>query len=84
MKLQIAIGEETDGRWIAEIETLPGVLCYGVSRVDAVAALRGHRSANACPHSEAHRIAPKRSLSQAQGLPLMYPRISSAIASLAC
>ncbi|MHB0963021.1 MAG: type II toxin-antitoxin system HicB family antitoxin [Gemmatimonadaceae bacterium] len=37
MKLQIAIEEETDGRWIAEIEALPGVLAYGVSRVDAVA-----------------------------------------------
>jgi len=37
MKLQIAIEEEADGRWIAEIESLPGVLCYGVSRVDALA-----------------------------------------------
>ena len=37
MKLQIAVEEETDGRWIAEVETLPGVLAYGVSRVDAVA-----------------------------------------------
>jgi len=37
MKLQIATEEETDGRWIAEIEALPGVMAYGVSRVDAVA-----------------------------------------------
>ncbi len=37
MKLQIAVEQETDGRWIAEVESLPGVLTYGVSRVDAVA-----------------------------------------------
>lgn len=37
MKLQIAVEDETDGRWIAEVEALPGVLAYGVSRVDAVA-----------------------------------------------
>lgn len=27
--------QEEDGRWIAEIPELPGVLCYGVSRVEA-------------------------------------------------
>ena len=37
MKLQIAVEQETDGRWIAEVESLPGVLTYGVSRIDAVA-----------------------------------------------
>lgn len=37
MKLRIAVEEETDGRWIAEIEAIPGVLAYGVSRVHAVA-----------------------------------------------
>lgn len=37
MKLQISVELETDGRWIAEVESLPGVLTYGVSRVDAVA-----------------------------------------------
>lgn len=37
MKLQIAVEDETDGRRIAEVEALPGVLAYGVSRVDAVA-----------------------------------------------
>lgn len=36
MKLQIAVEDETDGRWIAEVEALPGVLAYGVS-LDAVA-----------------------------------------------
>ena len=37
MKLQIAVEEETDGRWIAEVDAIPGVLAYGVSRIDAVA-----------------------------------------------
>jgi predicted RNase H-like HicB family nuclease len=29
--------QETDGRWLAEIPELPGVLAYGESREDAVA-----------------------------------------------
>jgi predicted RNase H-like HicB family nuclease len=37
MKLQIAVEAETDGRWIAEVDAIPGVLAYGVSRIDAVA-----------------------------------------------
>ena len=37
MKLQIAVEQEADGRWIAEVESMPGVLTYGVSRTDAVA-----------------------------------------------
>ena len=37
MKLQIAVEQESDGRWMAEVESLPGVLTYGVSRIDAVA-----------------------------------------------
>ena len=28
----IELEEEDDGRWIAEIPTLPGALCYGVSK----------------------------------------------------
>jgi predicted RNase H-like HicB family nuclease len=34
---QIEVEEEADGRWIAEVPTLPGVLIYGVTRIDAVA-----------------------------------------------
>jgi predicted RNase H-like HicB family nuclease len=37
MTLQIELEQETDGRWIAEVPTLPGVLTYGVTRTDAVA-----------------------------------------------
>lgn len=37
MNFQIELEQETDGRWIAEVSTLPGVLTYGVTRTDAVA-----------------------------------------------
>jgi predicted RNase H-like HicB family nuclease len=37
MTFQIEVEEEADGRWIAEVPTLPGVLIYGVTRTDAVA-----------------------------------------------
>ncbi|MEX1256917.1 MAG: type II toxin-antitoxin system HicB family antitoxin [Gemmatimonadota bacterium] len=36
MTLQIATEQEPDGRWLAEVEVLPGVLAYGTTRVDAV------------------------------------------------
>lgn len=37
MTLSIEIEEETDGRWMAEVAALPGVLTYGVTKTDAVA-----------------------------------------------
>lgn len=37
MKLQIEIEQEADGRWIAEVDALPGVVSYGNTRTDAVA-----------------------------------------------
>ena len=33
----IALEREEDGRWLAEIDDLPGVMCYGHDRDDAVA-----------------------------------------------
>jgi predicted RNase H-like HicB family nuclease len=33
----IEIEREADGRWLAEVPTLPGVLCYSHDRDDAVA-----------------------------------------------
>jgi predicted RNase H-like HicB family nuclease len=32
MKLTIHLEQETDGRWIAEVPELPGVLAYGDTR----------------------------------------------------
>ncbi len=36
MKLNIETEQEDDGRWIAEVSELPGVLAYGASRAEAV------------------------------------------------
>ncbi len=35
-RLQIEIEQENDGRWIAEVPDLPGVIVYGTSRDDAI------------------------------------------------
>jgi predicted RNase H-like HicB family nuclease len=35
MELQIVFDHEEDGRWIAEIEALPGVLAYGTTKLEA-------------------------------------------------
>lgn len=36
MDLTIELEQEEDGRWLAEVTDLPGVLVYGQSREDAV------------------------------------------------
>lgn len=33
----IELEREADGRWLAEVPTLPGVMCYGADRDEAVA-----------------------------------------------
>jgi predicted RNase H-like HicB family nuclease len=38
--LQIELEQESDGRWIAEVPALPGVLTYGVTRTVAVAKIQ--------------------------------------------
>jgi predicted RNase H-like HicB family nuclease len=35
MEFEIVFDQEEDGRWIAEIESLPGVLGYGSTRHEA-------------------------------------------------
>ena len=40
MRLALELDRETDGRWIAEIPELPGVLVYGATREDAVAKVK--------------------------------------------
>lgn len=37
MTFDIDIEREADGRWIAEVADLPGVLTYGASREEAIA-----------------------------------------------
>ena len=39
MKLKVEFEQETDGRWIAEVSELPGVLAYGRTRAEALAAV---------------------------------------------
>jgi len=35
--LSIEVEREDDGRWLAEVPQLPGVLCYGQTREEAIA-----------------------------------------------
>ena len=37
MHLRLEIEQETDGRWIAEVTGLPGVMAYGLTRDEATA-----------------------------------------------
>jgi len=36
-KFVVEVEQEDDGRWIAEVIALPGVLAYGASRAEALA-----------------------------------------------
>jgi predicted RNase H-like HicB family nuclease len=52
---RIEIEQEADGRWIAEVPELPGVLVYGASREEAVRkaqALSLHVLAERLEHGE--------------------------------
>jgi predicted RNase H-like HicB family nuclease len=40
VNLKIETEQEDDGRWIAEIPDLPGVMVYGVSRDEAVSRVK--------------------------------------------
>ena len=40
MKLKVELERESDDRWIGEIGDLPGVLAYGRTREDALAAVQ--------------------------------------------
>ena len=56
MTLSIELEQETDGRWIAEVAALPGVLAYGVTQTDAIAkvqALALRALADRLEHGEA-------------------------------
>lgn len=40
MNLIIEIEQEEDGRWIAEVTNIPGVLAYGHTREEAIARVK--------------------------------------------
>lgn len=39
-EFKIELEQEDDGRWIGEVSTLPGVLAYGSTRGEALAAVQ--------------------------------------------
>jgi predicted RNase H-like HicB family nuclease len=39
LSYQIELEQETDGRWIAAVTDLPGVIAYGQTRDEAIAAI---------------------------------------------
>ena len=58
MVFKVETEQESDGRWIAEVVELPGVLAYGVSQQDALArvqALALRVVADRLEHGEAGR-----------------------------
>jgi len=59
MKFRLEIEQEEDGRWLAEVVDLPGVLAYGNSPDEAkakVQALALHVVADRLEHGEAERL----------------------------
>jgi predicted RNase H-like HicB family nuclease len=53
--IPIVVGREDDGRWWADIESMPGVMAYGATResaVDAVRALALRVAADCIDHGE--------------------------------
>ena len=39
-QFKIELEQEEDGRWIGEVPTLPGVMAYGPTRAEALAAVQ--------------------------------------------
>lgn len=63
MKFRVEVDQETDGRWLAEVMELPGVMSYGITqeeaklRVQALASnmrLSGIRGVAATQRSQHH------------------------------
>jgi predicted RNase H-like HicB family nuclease len=55
MTLTLVFDREADGRWIAEVPALPGVLVYGPTRDEAMAAAKAlalHVLADRIEHGE--------------------------------
>ena len=54
--IPIAVGREDDGRWWADVESMPGVMAYGPTREAAIAAVRAlalRVAADCIDHGEA-------------------------------
>jgi predicted RNase H-like HicB family nuclease len=60
MDVTIECEQEVDGRWLAEVTQLPGVICYGSTRDEAIAkaeALALRVLAERLEHSESRPLA---------------------------
>ena len=54
--IPIVVGREEDGRWWADIESMPGVMAYGATREAAIGAVRAlalRVAADCVDHGEA-------------------------------
>ena len=54
--IPIVVGREEDGRWWADIESMPGVMAYGSTRDSAITAVRAlalRVAADCIDHGEA-------------------------------
>ena len=54
--IPIVVGREDDGRWWADIESMPGVMAYGSTREEAITAVRAlafRVAADCIEHGEA-------------------------------
>jgi predicted RNase H-like HicB family nuclease len=59
MEFEIVFDREEDGRWIAEIESLPGVLAYGNSRAEALSKVEALALRVVADQIEADRSTPE-------------------------
>jgi predicted RNase H-like HicB family nuclease len=57
MQYEVELEQEEDGRWLAEVPALPGVIAYGPTQeaaIDAVAVLMLRVVADRIDHGEIH------------------------------
>jgi predicted RNase H-like HicB family nuclease len=59
VEFEIVFDREEDGRWIAEIESLPGVLAYGNSRAEALSKVEALALRVVADQIEADRSTPE-------------------------
>lgn len=58
-QLTIEIEQEEDGRWIGEIPTLPGVMAYGRTKAEAMAAVQALALRAMADRLEHHEAVPE-------------------------
>jgi predicted RNase H-like HicB family nuclease len=56
MNFEIVFDREDDGRWIAEIESLPGVLAYGETQLEAQSKVEALALRVVADQIESHQI----------------------------